>query len=384
MILEEHVPRIRVEAHADRDRDIGLDVLRAVAILIVMALHWANSPLPASATSVWDDAFIRFATHGTYGVALFFVLSGFLITRAAMLREANFFGMSARDFYSRRIARIQPLYLAVVALGFIAIIYGPTGSRIFRYTFRDPGSVFGGEFVVSLLTFTYNWEMIAHHAEFLFRGLNWDVMWSLAVEEQFYLAFPLLVVWTRTRRRLTIALLFIVAIGVSTRIALDAAHVAFNVRLMNSFSCFDTIAIGVLCALWRDKLRIGPVASDGLVLLGAGMIFTACYRGGIVPLVLGACLFIGGSRETRLFRNRGWRILARIGQLSYGLYLFQALALWLTAPAIEGGDVVLAFILFVGVTLLIAEASYRYYEVPLNNLLRRVLLRSPIIPAYRQ
>src|SRR5258708_1670484 len=97
----------------ERDRNIGIDVLRAVAILIVMALHLVNSRLPAPSTSSWDNVFIRFAGHGTYGVELFFVLSGFLITRAAMAREPNLFTMSARDFYVRRIARIQPLYLSI-------------------------------------------------------------------------------------------------------------------------------------------------------------------------------------------------------------------------------------------------------------------------------
>jgi hypothetical protein len=55
---------------AESDRNIAVDVLRAVAILIVMALHWVNSRLPGPATSPWDDVFIRFAGHGTYGVEL--------------------------------------------------------------------------------------------------------------------------------------------------------------------------------------------------------------------------------------------------------------------------------------------------------------------------
>ncbi len=317
------VAKISAEAkdhRPDHDRNIGIDVLRAVAILIVMALHWVNSRLPAPATSAWDNVFIRFAGHGTYGVELFFVLSGFLITSAAMAREPNLFTMSARDFYVRRIARIQPLYLAIVVIGFAVVLIGPIGSGIFHYTFREPSAAFGGEFVASLFTFSYNWEMIAHRNEFFFRGLHWDVLWSLAVEEQFYLAFPILILWARQRRKLILALLAVVALGAATRILMDAAHAGFLLKLMNSFSCFDAIAIGALCALWR-------------------------------------------------------RIPARIGQLSYGLYLFQALALWLAAPVLEGRHVAAAFLLFVGSALIIAEASYRYYEVPLNIWTKTMLRR---------
>jgi peptidoglycan/LPS O-acetylase OafA/YrhL len=363
------------DRRAEGDRNIGVDVLRAVAILIVMALHWVNSRLPAPATSPWDDVFIRFAGHGTYGVELFFVLSGFLITRAAMTREANLFAMSARAFYVRRIARIQPLYLAIVAIGFIAILVGPLASGIFRYTFREPSAVFGGEFIASLLTFSYNWEMIAHRDAFAFRGLHWDVMWSLAVEEQFYLAFPLLILWARAKRRLTLALLAVVALGAATRVATDAAHAGLLVKLMNSFSCFDAIALGVLCALWIDRWKPSPLMSDGAVTIGAAAILMACYRGGIAALILGACLFVIGAGSTRIFRHRLWRIPARVGQLSYGLYLFQALALWLAAPLLEGRDVALAFAVFVGAAVLLAEASYRYYEGPLNVWTKAILNR---------
>ena len=372
------VAKISAEAkdhRPDHDRNIGIDVLRAVAILIVMALHWVNSRLPAPATSAWDNVFIRFAGHGTYGVELFFVLSGFLITSAAMAREPNLFTMSARDFYVRRIARIQPLYLAIVVIGFAVVLIGPIGSGIFHYTFREPSAAFGGEFVASLFTFSYNWEMIAHRNEFFFRGLHWDVMWSLAVEEQFYLAFPILILWARQRRKLILALLAVVALGAATRILMDAAHAGFLLKLMNSFSCFDAIAIGALCALWIDDWKPGHTLSDLAVAAGVAAIVVACYRGGVIILLLGACLFVLGARSTRIFRHRLWRIPARIGQLSYGLYLFQALALWLAAPVLEGRHVAAAFLLFVGSALIIAEASYRYYEVPLNIWTKTMLRR---------
>src|SRR5262249_45632323 len=146
--------------HRDNERNVGIDLLRAIAILSVIALHWVDSGLPARASSIWGDVFVRMAGHGTYGVTLFFVLSGFLITRMTMLREPDLFNLSARDFYIRRIARIQPLYLLVIALGALILVSGDSASAAYRFCFHDPHAVFTADFWISLFTFTFNWARI--------------------------------------------------------------------------------------------------------------------------------------------------------------------------------------------------------------------------------
>ena len=87
-------------------RNVGIDLLRAVAILSVIANHWVLSYLSKPTAAPWDELLRRIGGHGFYGVTLFFILSGFLITRTTVTREPDLFHLSLREFYLRRIARI--------------------------------------------------------------------------------------------------------------------------------------------------------------------------------------------------------------------------------------------------------------------------------------
>jgi peptidoglycan/LPS O-acetylase OafA/YrhL len=365
---------------AEQSRNTSIDVLRAAAILVVIALHWVNSGLAANRASAVDDAFVKLAGHGTYGVTLFFVLSGYLITRTTMLREPDLFALSARDFYVRRIARIQPLFVAIVVFGLTMVwLGGDAGSPIFQYTFREPKAAFGGEFLASLFTFTYNWEMILHRDDFMFRGVHWDVMWSLAVEEQFYLVVPLLFLWAKTTRRLALALWSIVLIGIAARVLCDILQAGLLVKLFNSFSCFDTLALGVLCALLGDRLPHGRRLCFAAIAAGGALIAVALYRGGVAPLIVGALLFLHGARYTDVF-GRWAAPLARLGQLSYGLYLLHAAALYLASPLVAGMNVVAGYLIVVALTYGLAEIAWCAYEAPANGWIRaRLLRRRPVV-----
>jgi peptidoglycan/LPS O-acetylase OafA/YrhL len=283
----------------DGERNISIDVLRAVAILVVIALHTVNTqlaaPTPTSFVPI-ADAFVQIAGHGPYGVTLFFVLSGFLITRMTMMREPELFSLSVRDFYALRLARIQPLLLAVIVFG-LALIWGADAEsdRVFQYIFRDPQGISGAE-LAGLL-----------------------------------------------------------------------------VKLFNSFSCFDTLALGMLCALLGDRLPHGRALCIAAMAGGAAAIGIAFYRGGVVPLILGALLFIHGARYVDIFAGWG-RPLARIGQLSYGLYLLHATAVYIASPLLPRVDILVGFIAMLGLAYVMAEISYRFYEAPTNRWLRARLL----------
>lgn len=356
------------------DRNLGIDLLRAVAILPVIAVHWRDSGLALPSTSAASDAFARIAGHGHYGVALFFIISGFLITRTTMAREPDLFSLSARDFYVRRIGRIQPLYVAVVVLGALILLAGDPASRIFRYCFRDHGSEFGADFWLSLFTFTFNWLRILRDH---FWGFHWDVMWSLAVEEQFYLAFPLLLIWARTRRRLLWVLCAVIALGVAVRILVDAFALSFVAKTVNSFVCFDTLALGVLLALFGEQLPHSRAAARAAVALGALAVAWAYYHGGVVFLIVGGSLFLHGARYARLFRHGSWMLAARFGQLSYGLYLLHATAIFVTSPITSGMGALGGYVLVALSTLVMAELVYRLYEVPMNAWIRARWIDGP-------
>jgi peptidoglycan/LPS O-acetylase OafA/YrhL len=364
----------------DDGRNIGIDLLRAVAILSVVALHWVNSNWAARPASLLSDTFARMAGHGTYGVTLFFVLSGFLITRMTMAREPDLFRLSLRDFYVRRIARIQPLFVLVVLWGALVLLWGDMGSAAFRFCFRDPHAVFTPDFWISLFTFTFNWDRILHGN---FWGVHWDVMWSLAVEEQFYLGFPLLVIWAGTERRLGWSLGAVIAVGIAVRILVDALGMSFFAKVTNSFVCFDTLAMGVLLAVFGDRLPRGRGISLTCVAVGSFGVFWAFYKGGFVWLILGACLFLHGARYAPPLTNPAWKPLARIGQLSYGIYLLHATALYLAAPVIAGMNVLAGFAVLAVLVLMIAEAVYRLYEAPMNAWIRASWTREGALASAR-
>src|SRR5262249_49647483 len=152
---------------------------------------------------------------------------------------------------------------------------------------HDPHAVFTADFWISLLTFTFNWDRILHGS---FWGVHWDVMWSLAVEEQFYLGFPLLLIWARTERRLAWSLGVVIAFGIAVRILVDALGLSFFAKVTNSFVCFDTLALGVLLAVFGERLPHGKPVSAACLALGTAAIFWALYRGGVYWLIMGGCL----------------------------------------------------------------------------------------------
>jgi peptidoglycan/LPS O-acetylase OafA/YrhL len=353
-------------------RNVGIDLLRAIAILSVVAHHWVNSGLASPERSALGTVFVQMAGHGYYGVTLFFTLSGFLITRMTMMREPDLFRLSVRDFYIRRVARIQPLFLGIVAFGVLMLMTGDANTPMFSQTYYQPEGCFAGDFWLSLFTFTFNWDRIARGT---FCGQHWDVMWSLAVEEQFYLAFPLVLVWARNRKRLLRILLTVVLVGIALRVASDVLRLSLFAKVENSFLCFDTMALGVLMAVFGEHLPRGRAVCGAVVTLGTVALAVAFYRSGVVFLIVGGCLFLHGARYGELFEHRAWSLLARFGQLSYGIYLLHPTAVYLASSFIRGWGVLTGFVVVAAIVICLAEITYRFYEAPGNAWIRATLIR---------
>ena len=185
-------------------------------------------------------------------------------------------------------------------------------------------------------------------------------MWSLAIEEQFYLGFPLLILWARNKRRLYAALTAHRCPGHCCALIelVEAFHLGFLARDMNSW-CFDTLALGALCALLGDRLPHGRRVASACVLAGIVLIGFAFYRGGVAPLIVGACLFVHGADHVDLFSAKIWLVPARAGQLSYGMYLLQATAIYLVSPWLPQLSFGVGFGLIIAVTYIAAELSYQ-------------------------
>ena len=364
-----------------------IDLVRSLSIIAVMATHLAPSGINFSRANPFFEAWwIKIWGAGGYGVSMFFVISGFVITRLIALGPGGLFRPDFRDFYRRRAGRILPLLIATLAVGILFLSFTPVSSPGFEDCFRKPYARFSPSFWIAILTFTFNWYKIRYEHITPDFGLHWDVLWSLSIEEQFYFFYPLLLNKIRGARRLIIFLSGVVILG---SLAYWTAHSIFPTRDrlgMNSFSGFGLIAMGCLLYLAVEKFKFFLTAHNihcwGLVFLGTVLFLTA-YGHPALPnewgwkilgnqlLGIGVFFFLLGGLHLRFFESKYFAPFCWPGKLSYGAYLFHPAVLFLLWPFLSGLNGFAALFIYMAVTFLFAEMSFRFYEMPMNSWARK-------------
>ena len=300
----------------------GLDGLRAVAVILVFLAHYYHG-------SAQGALFERVAYHGGFGVIIFFVLSGYLITHLLLVEESSQGTISIPLFYARRALRILPPLVVFLCFLFAASKAGAV-------------HVPAIDFAAGMLFF----RNFAGHSR------ETGHLWTLAIEEQFYLAWPLILVFLRHRRA---RLLFCLAIVVGSPFwrvlvsKISGGGAAVNHHRTDL--TLDPLVAGALLALllseerWRRFLtrgwvRSGWVATAALIVLGvvqlSGWFETRVFH----PFQLSVSIFCVGViinclvhfPMTRLAAIFEIGAIAWVGRLSYSLYLWQQLF----APRIPG------------------------------------------------
>ncbi len=359
-----------------------LDVLRFIAFMFVFITHRNDLAPIDPAEHPWFHALTM---TGVYGVPVFFLLSAFLITEL-LEREREMTGrINAGAFYVRRILRIWPLYFL--------IFFG----LVFLNQFLPGAGADSPTKWLSFMLFAGNWYIT-------FNGwIEYPVnpMWSLSVEEQFYIAIPFLaMLGRRTLIGINIAVL-VVAYGVIVHYARGfPPGGGFSGQWTNSFVQFQFFAGGMLLALFlRGRRPDWPIAVRiGLFAVAVGLWLVAFNTFGIKadwptstvlqslagwPLVLaGAALMLVSLLGTpRRFLPEP---LIYLGRISYGLYMthiffywlvYDKFRPWLTAVTESAGmagwrDNIGQMIAFAA-TVFVASLLYRYYELPFLRLKRR-------------
>jgi peptidoglycan/LPS O-acetylase OafA/YrhL len=355
----------------------GLDGLRALAVLGVLLYHAGISWVPG----------------GFLGVDLFFVISGFLIT-TLLIEECQRRGaISFAHFYRRRARRLLPALGAMLIVTMTAIVlFWPQELPKIR-----------GDFLASL-TYVTNWWFIVRHQSYFQatgRPSPFQHLWSLAVEEQFYLVWPAVVgmvlIGRHSARRLVgLGIGAVVAAAGSTVLMAVIAvrqNIPYGADASRVYMGTDTHAMGVLlgagaaalaCA-WRaaDEAghgherwtrRLDAVGAAGLIGVCLGMAMTSefargLYRGGFLLFAALAVLpVVAVARAgSRLGAALGWEPLRWVGTRSYALYLWHWPIFVFTRPQLDvplgaGADLVLRLVL----TVAAAEASYRLVEQPIR------------------
>ncbi len=363
----------------------AIDLARAFCIYLVVQKHLILSSLvlkPAAPWAAWF--FLKLCENGIYGVFLFFVISGFLITRLADRMPGGLFQLSLGAFYVRRVARIAPLFVLAVALGFLFWSFAPAGQPASVFCFNMP-AVHDPVFWISLLTFSFNWYCVAHPAFYFSQGFHWILLWSLSVEEQFYLLYPLFLLRVKKLRTLEWTLGILVGLGPISRWACERIWPGETLLTsIGTIGIFDCIAAGALFYLLSKRTKPFLDKSPGIsaalcagggfllagTLLGTGaddpgdQIFTPTL------LALGLGAFLSGAFSLRGFENKVLGILGLPGKWSYGIYLFHVVVLFGLWPWLKGRGLLECGLVYGAALLGTAFVSFHFFEVPLNLWIR--------------
>ncbi len=361
-----------------------VDLVRGLAIFSVLASHFAgvlHQPSP-SKNSAWDWT----TSNGGGGVMMFLVVSGFLITRIIDSGSGGLFKPSWKNFYVRRAARILPLYLLQIFVGILFLyslifFFGET-SRFFIYCFKLPREGTAWSFWLSLFTFSFNWVEAFKFDEWQQVGGYWVLLWSLAVEEQFYIFYPFYLRIFGNTRRLVLALVTVVLVCLLWKFDFPGGWPSTTlVAVQANIHSYGEIAIGALlylsCKQFGTQLLLKKNLCFFFSLIGA--VFIALSYGldyfgegdnKAIVIGGGVFLFLLGAIHLELFQSKWLNVFSLPGKYSYASYLFHMIILYLVAPALIHADRFLGLIFYVIATTTMAFVSYRIYEFPVNNLVR--------------
>jgi peptidoglycan/LPS O-acetylase OafA/YrhL len=282
-------------------RNFYVDALRTIAILLVLLSH---APVYLIMPAIK-------AHTGYYGVSMFFVISGFLITSGILRRYRSLASIDLRSFYLFRASRIGPGLCLLVLLNVTCIYLGISGFALSKQ---------GPDGLPKLLLYVLTFQ--ANHYPGLSADGAWNVLWSLSIEEVFYLLFPLACLAMQRTGVLIAFLCAVVIIGPFVRYTYGVPSLYYY------FGCFDQLAIGCLTAFAMLRAAAGFFPSCLLLISGA----LSCVAAqtlvdplsfmGPTTMAIGAALFIAGGTGLSSPPTLVLRLLTLAGEWSYELYLF--------------------------------------------------------------
>lgn len=327
----------------DRVRWPGLDGLRGLAAIVVVLFH----------------AQLGFAVNGYVGVDVFFALSGFLITSILLTEIARHRTVRLRRFYVRRLLRLYP---ALVATCLLVAVVGVVGGNV---SDTIPG-------VGAALLYVANW----------WQGLDRPMLflehtWTLAIEEHFYIAWPLLLIGLTSRRRWAQALAGLISVALLVALFTPWPEPITPVRgtYLRGFAIVWGSLLAVVWHYRREWLRARLVGAAGTL---AGVALTAVL---LIPWVLPEAWLTGPNSITGVLalmvvagcvaapRSLGarwlsWGPLTWAGRRSYGLYLYHFPILSILRHHVDVGPLEARMAIGIAVSVLVSWASFKWWETP--------------------
>ena len=357
----------------------GVDVLRGLAIFFVVLNH-VHMRLAIAGIPYVSDTYKPLigclVWNGQFGVQIFFAVSGFLITSTSLRRWGVLSNLSLRDFYLLRIARIVPMLLALLGV-LTALHYANVSPFVVP---EKSGGI--GRALLAALTLHVN--LLQAHRGWL--PANWGVLWSLSVEELFYLFFPLLARFLGRTKVFSVVLLGFVALGPFARTIFAHGNEIWEEQ--SYLGGMDAIALGCLTALLVCRVRWSRTTLRVMAFAGATLIVSILVglRLVYVPLItkpgldmtiiaLGTCMVMIAAAQTQWKGPRLLTPLLRLGRCSYEVYLTHMFVVFLFfAIFVKLGSPIWSVPLLFVVTVVVAAATgdfvAHFFSEPLNRRLR--------------
>lgn len=357
------------------DRLACIDLLRGLAIFFVlmnhvnMRLFLAKVPYT---TGIPDALVSLFVWNGQCGVQIFFAISGFLITSSSIQRWGSLANIYLRHFYKLRFARIAPLLLLLLV---VLSILSLAQLKDFIITEEK-----GGLARVILAALTFHINLLEAHRGYL--PGNWDVLWSLSIEEMFYLFFPLLCCLFGRSKLLISVLLAFVIIGPFSRTIFAYNEIWLEYSYLGGM---DAIAFGCLTAMLINRIQLSAHTLKILAVTGSAILililgfshesYTKWLENtglGMTVLALGTCMLIAATTQLNYKSTRILKPLQNLGQLSYEVYLTHMFVVYCMFNLFVtlNKPMTLVPILFLGTIListLLGNVVSTYFSEPMNR-----------------
>ena len=340
--------------------------MRALAVIAVVLFH----------------STLGIAPGGFLGVEVFFVISGYIITRALLAERRAAGRIDLGRFWMRRARRLLPaLFLLLLAAAGYSVLFDGNGVADLRHD------------IVAALVYATNWDLIVTgetYFDSFERPSLLRHLWSLAVEEQFYVVWPLVIggglAVLRRRLLLTLILAGVAASGLAMALLYEPGGEVTRIYYGTDTRASGLLIGAALAFVWNAgprEVRTGLIGRSSTALLGLGGLGGLAaflvlidggtpflYQGGFVLVGLStAALIVAATAERSMIASAlGTPLLRWFGVRSYGIYLWHWPVMMLTRPGVDVPfDGVPLFVMQVAITLWLSEASYRWVEVPIRT-----------------
>ena len=352
----------------------NLNSIRCIAAFLVVISHVEQIKKDNDLPNHWNTESLVFLLS-KIGVDLFFVLSGFLITSLLFIEKEKYKSISIRNFYLKRVLRIWPLYFFIIFMALFVYTQMPLLHYNSAHGFWNDGRE---HLIPNILLFVF---FLPNLQALLYGSVRYaGQVWSIGVEEQYYLFWPWVMKKTKTVKRLKLIIISLIAFFILLKISLiKISYIVHNDNLILFLHFLKrqfpihTILIGCYFAVLnhekktREFLTKKTVQVVSYLVLIALVVSQSQFKGfywEVYAFVFGV-IIMNLVNKTSII-NLEFKPIAYLGKISYGIYMYHMVLIAIVVRGITTNNV-LIYILSFGLTIIVASISYELVEKKILN-----------------